>query len=787
MTMTELSDRVRRSALIAAFCVGLSVLTAFSSSAADTVAVVWDPSAGTNLIAGYKVYYGGASRTYTNAVSASTATTVAISNLVGGATYYFAATAIDTFGLESDFSVEALAFIPILPPPGSPTCTYALVLSPTQFGPNAATGTFSVSTASSCAWSLAGPSWVLLSATNGTGSAAGTFSVDPNAGSARLGLVTLSGDATNVSCTITQQAVPAGAVALATPLDATVSPSPRPQFTWTQSAPAATWFRLYVNRNGSKYLDQWLEGATSWTPPTDLAAGSYAWWVQTYNADGSGPWSEGFSFTIPLNLPGAVVLVSPSGSSELAATQRYTWKADTNALWYELYATRDGTVFADKWFTLSNSVVDSATGNFAVDMGGHAGGSYTWLVRGWSANGLGPWSAPLAFTLGIAGPVTLLTPTNTAVPQERQPQFSWTQSFPPAEWFRLCVTRKGIACVDQWLEGATNHTPAVALPGGDYSWAVQTYTSAGLGAWSTNAAFTIPFAVPTNVVLILPTVAATADSRQRYTWSADPAAVWYELYVTRNGGVFADRWFTLSNSVASGATNFAVDIHGHLAGSYQWYVRAWSPDGVGPWSGPGGFTMSSPPLPGAVTLLAPTNGATLPGRQPQLNWTQSTPSADWFRLYLARDGSPYVDQWLEGTTNWTAPAGLPAGTYSWAVDTYNSAGVGPWSAICTFTIPLAVPTNTVLLSPTGSVMANSTQRYTWEADPAALWYELYVTRNGAAFADQWFNLSNSVVDSVTGNFAVDVGGHSAGGYQWWVRGWSPDGLGPWSGSLSFQQ
>ena len=88
-------------------------LTPLASLAAGTVTLAWDPSPGTNIIANYNVYYGAASRTYTNTVSAGTNTTVSISNLVEGTTYYFAATAVDTAGLESDYSTEVSALIAV--------------------------------------------------------------------------------------------------------------------------------------------------------------------------------------------------------------------------------------------------------------------------------------------------------------------------------------------------------------------------------------------------------------------------------------------------------------------------------------------------------------------------------------------------------------------------------------------------------------------------------------------------------------------------------------------------
>jgi hypothetical protein len=92
---------------------GLLALTPLAALATGTVTLAWDPSPGTNTIASYNLYYGGASGTYANVVSAGTNTTVSISNLVEGATYYFAATAVDTDGLESDYSTEVSALMPV--------------------------------------------------------------------------------------------------------------------------------------------------------------------------------------------------------------------------------------------------------------------------------------------------------------------------------------------------------------------------------------------------------------------------------------------------------------------------------------------------------------------------------------------------------------------------------------------------------------------------------------------------------------------------------------------------
>ena len=46
-------------------------------------------------------------------ISTGSATTATVSNLVSGATYYFAVTAVDTNGQESDFSSEIIYTVPL--------------------------------------------------------------------------------------------------------------------------------------------------------------------------------------------------------------------------------------------------------------------------------------------------------------------------------------------------------------------------------------------------------------------------------------------------------------------------------------------------------------------------------------------------------------------------------------------------------------------------------------------------------------------------------------------------
>jgi fibronectin type 3 domain-containing protein len=70
---------------------------------AAQVTLAWDTS---DEAAGYKIYYGTASNTYTSVVDVGPNLTYTFTDLPDGNTYYFAATAYDATYLESDFSTE---------------------------------------------------------------------------------------------------------------------------------------------------------------------------------------------------------------------------------------------------------------------------------------------------------------------------------------------------------------------------------------------------------------------------------------------------------------------------------------------------------------------------------------------------------------------------------------------------------------------------------------------------------------------------------------------------------
>src|SRR3989441_3003193 len=87
-----------------------------TSSNVAQVTVAWDPNAEPDL-AGYKLYYGTSSRSYQFSADVGTRTSSTLSGLLEGQIYYFAVTAYNFSGYESDFSNEMTRAVADVTPP----------------------------------------------------------------------------------------------------------------------------------------------------------------------------------------------------------------------------------------------------------------------------------------------------------------------------------------------------------------------------------------------------------------------------------------------------------------------------------------------------------------------------------------------------------------------------------------------------------------------------------------------------------------------------------------------
>jgi fibronectin type 3 domain-containing protein len=70
-----------------------------------SVDLAWDPSTASNIV-GYNVYYGAGSHSYQALIPVGNKLATTVPGLADGTTYYFSVTAVDAFGVESDYSTE---------------------------------------------------------------------------------------------------------------------------------------------------------------------------------------------------------------------------------------------------------------------------------------------------------------------------------------------------------------------------------------------------------------------------------------------------------------------------------------------------------------------------------------------------------------------------------------------------------------------------------------------------------------------------------------------------------
>jgi hypothetical protein len=386
-----------------------------------------------------------------------------------------------------------------------------------------------------------------------------------------------------------------------------------------------------------------------------------------------------------------------------------------------------------------------------------------------------------------AGTATLLTPLNNATLDRRDPpQLSWAQGNPPATWFEIQINKNGSAYLDFWLRAntfsATNFWTTNTMGDGTYTWRVRTYGN-GYGDWSGFWTFTVAGGTPHVIRGISPQGTTESSASLTYAWYApDNYTTWYELYINRNGALHSDTWHTvapgdLETSINGQLTQLALTFKNQPSGNYSWWVRGWSPDGMGPWSTGMAFTNQLTKS-GTITFLTPANGAVISNSVPQCSW-QNNGGATWYSLYLIRNGATYSSQWLEGTTTWTPSSTLPVGKYTLWIAPWNPDGYGSWASV-SFSVPFRVPGNLTFNGPTGKMCENSPMTYSWVADPNAAWYQLVILKGSSTLVNRLYPASASQSWD-TNNFEIEVPEqHGAGNYRWWVCGWSPDGYGPWS-------
>jgi len=356
-------------------------------------------------------------------------------------------------------------------------------------------------------------------------------------------------------------------------------------FSWTPVS-SATWYQLWLNRDGQKYMSRWQQG-TSWTPTVPLSAGDYNWAVQTWNSVGYGPWSTTANFSIARQLPGATSTTAPTGQQPIGQYRpQYSWTTATRASWYHLWVNRTGYgTYSTRWVQAPTTTWTATTD--------YDEGSYRWWVAAWNVDGYGPWSSGTDFSIQSMRPgaPVQLSPTGGTSVASGNVDYSW-QYDSRATWYQLWVQTPDSSvsdwyAVSQIQSGGVCRASMTHTRWGNYNWWTRGWGPAGYGSWSSAAQFWCGRPYP------------VSGSASTLTWNDKwtTSATWYQLWLNDVTGGSTTKvgswWVARSGTHDAGGYGRSADVvHTLSTGDYRWWVQAWGPaGGYGPWSDAHDFTV----------------------------------------------------------------------------------------------------------------------------------------------------------------------------------------------------
>ncbi len=388
-----------------------------------------------------------------------------------------------------------------------------------------------------------------------------------------------------------------------------------PTYTW-HAVSNATYYNLWVNDATGKKIEQWYTaekagcsggtGTCSVTPSTVLTNGSGKWWIQTWNTAGYGPWSSGKAFNLDTSSggkPGSATLISPSGTIS-DSTPTYTWRAVSNATYYNLWVNDATGKKIEQWYTAEKAGCDDGTGTCSVTPSTVlASGGGKWWIQTWNTAGYGPWSSSKSFNLdtssgGKPGSATLISPSGTI--SDSTPAYTW-HAVSSATYYNLWVNDATGKKIEQWYTaeeagcsggtGTCSVTPSTVLTNGSGKWWIQTWNTAGYGPWSSSKSFNLDTSSggkPGLVTLISPS--GNTTSNPAYRWYEVTNATHYDVYVQDSAGRVLEGKQLEKDDICSGGTctAFGPDLP---MGDGIWWVRATNSKGKGPWGNGKTFTV----------------------------------------------------------------------------------------------------------------------------------------------------------------------------------------------------
>ena len=394
----------------------------------------------------------------------------------------------------------------------------------------------------------------------------------------------------------------------------------------------------------------------------------------------------------------APVLNSPSNGYVYSSSVTPTLKCET---------IRNAGKYIFQWDTTSNfnsplcrSTVQTST---SVTVGPlKLGTTYYWRVQATNYNDsdTSSWSTVWSFTTGGSIP-TLSSPSNGSTAVRLRPTLQWNSVSSCNYYDYECDTTPNFNSSELQSGSVASGTTSIRLNqlryGTTYYWRVRIRLNSDTSSWSTvwrfTTAGTIALTSPSNGSNIYHALTTTLD--WDFINDGDYYEYQYDLSPDFNSPAL------VSGQVAVGTSEVDITQPLRFGETYYWRVREYTTIDTTPWSATWSFNT-----PAALTLVSPSNNATVNSTTVTLDWDYINGGTIYECQYdtCATFDSPSlrVGTVAVGTSELTVRYLRLGTTYYWRVREMSAVDTSEWSTVWHFTTGGGIPT---LVSPSNNATA----------------------------------------------------------------------------------
>ena len=394
----------------------------------------------------------------------------------------------------------------------------------------------------------------------------------------------------------------------------------------------------------------------------------------------------------------APVLNSPSNGYVYSSSVTPTLKCET---------IRNAGKYIFQWDTTSNfnsplcrSTVQTST---SVTVGPlKLGTTYYWRVQATNYNDsdTSSWSTVWSFTTGGSIP-TLSSPSNGSTAVRLRPTLQWNSVSSCNYYDYECDTTPNFNSSELQSGSVASGTTSIRLNqlryGTTYYWRVRIRLNSDTSSWSTvwrfTTAGTIALTSPSNGSTLSQTIKPTLD------WDYINDGDYYEYQYDLSPDFDSPELST--GYVAVGTCEVELTEPLRFGETYYWRVREYTTIDTTPWSATWSFNT-----PAALTLVSPSNNATVNSTTVTLDWDYINGGTIYECQYdtCATFDSPSlrVGTVAVGTSELTVRYLRLGTTYYWRVREMSAVDTSEWSTVWHFTTGGGIPT---LVSPSNNATA----------------------------------------------------------------------------------